>query len=106
MLRTPIEQNATRASRESMAFPGDFEVMDKTTCPPLLELVMLTFVVFPWVTEHSALVVTVGSETSDAVTLGVTELPFTTKNVRSVEAPGSRVVAVPPLTVTATASSH
>jgi len=101
-----MEQNMTCASRERLAFPGDFELMDKTVCPPLLELVMVTFVVLPWLTEHDALVVTVGSETSDAVTLGVTESPLNTKNVWSIEAPGSRVVAVPPFTVTATASSH
>jgi len=51
-------------------------------------------------------VVTVGFELKDAVTLGVTELPFGRKKFWSVEAPGSRVVTVPPFTLTATASSH
>jgi hypothetical protein len=52
MLRTPAEQNTTRASRERLAFPGDFEVMDKETCPPLVELVICTLVVLPEVTVH------------------------------------------------------
>jgi hypothetical protein len=51
-------------------------------------------------------VVTVGSEVNDAVTLGVTELPFGRKKFWSIEAPGSRGNAPPPPTLTATASSH
>jgi len=52
MLRTPAEQNTTRASRERLAFPGDFEPIDNTICPPLLELVICTLVVLPEVTVH------------------------------------------------------
>jgi hypothetical protein len=71
----------TCASRDRLALPGDFEVMDNTICPPLVELVICTLVVLPEVTVQGDVVVTVGSELNDAVTLGVAELPFGSQNV-------------------------
>jgi hypothetical protein len=45
-----MEQKTTRASRARLAFPGDFEPMDNTIFPPLVELVICTLVVLPEVT--------------------------------------------------------